>query len=166
MRKACIAVTISTAGRLTRGGIGVCTSALVAWQPEHELAPDGASAATALAGPARDTSKGNPAIGYRNTVPACTRRGAPPDPSGGLQILVHQRQRAYALAGCCEDRVKHRRGRDGDRRLADAAPEIAGRHDDDLDLRHLVDPHHVVAVEIGLLDRAAIDRAFAIQHRG
>src|SRR5205085_12125487 len=36
----------------------------------------------------------------------------------------------------------------------------------DLDLRHLVDAHHVVAVEIGLLDRAAIDRAFAVERRG
>jgi hypothetical protein len=71
-------VTISTVGRLTRRGIGVCTSALVAWQPEHELAPGGASAATALAGPARDTSKGNPAISGTGTrfppVPAAERR--------------------------------------------------------------------------------------------
>jgi hypothetical protein len=39
-------------------------------------------------------------------------------------------------------------------------------HDDDLDLGHLVDAHHVVAVEIGLLDRAAIDRDFAVQRCG
>ena len=45
---------------------------------------------------------------------------------------------ADALAGRGEDRVQHRRRRDRDRRLADAAPEAAGRHDDGLDLRHLV----------------------------
>jgi len=56
---------------------------------------------------------------------AFTRRGAPPDPSGGLQILVHQRQRADAFASCCEDRVEHRRGRDGDRRLAGTVASLA-----------------------------------------
>src|SRR5438132_12331019 len=164
-RKACIAVTISTAGRPARRGTGVCTAALAAWHPEQELAPGGASAAAALAGPASDTSKANPAIACRNTVPAFTRRGAPPDPSGGLQIVIHQRQRSTPLAGRREDRVEHRRGGDADRRLADATPEIARGHDDDLDLGHLVYAHHVVAVEIGLLDRAAIDRAFAVQGR-
>src|SRR5215469_13216478 len=83
-----------------------------------------------------------------------------------FEVLILQRQRADALTGRREDRVKHRRGCDRDRRLPDATPEIAGRHDDDLDLWHLVDPHHVVAIEIGLLNRATIDRAFAIQRRG
>src|SRR5258707_15116896 len=77
------------------------------------------------------------------------------------QIVVHQRHVADALAGRGEDRVEDRRGGDRNRRLTDTAPEIAGRHDDGLDLRHLVDPHHVVAVEIGLLDCAVRDSALA-----
>ena len=45
MRKPCIAATISAAGRPIRRGTGVCTEAPVEWQPLHELAPGGRSAA-------------------------------------------------------------------------------------------------------------------------
>jgi hypothetical protein len=38
-------------------GTGVCTAALGAWHPDQELAPGGASAAAALAGPARATRR-------------------------------------------------------------------------------------------------------------
>jgi hypothetical protein len=62
-------VTISAAGRPTRRGTGVCIAALGGWHPEQELAPGGASAAAALAGPARATSKADLAIACRNTVP-------------------------------------------------------------------------------------------------
>jgi hypothetical protein len=47
--------------------------------------------------------------------------------------------------------------RDG--RLADSAPEPARRHDDRFDLGHFGDPHHVVAVEILLLDATVLHRA-------
>jgi hypothetical protein len=78
-RNACIAVTISTAERPARRGTGVCTAAFAAWHPEQELAPGGASAAAALAGPARDMSKANTVIACRNTVkplPAAESRQA------------------------------------------------------------------------------------------
>src|SRR6202030_465972 len=137
---------------------GVCTEALAGWHPEHELAPGGASAAVPTTGKLSHSSNANP--GIEPTWPPQARRLSTAPASARPQILVHQRQRAHPLAGGGEDRVQHRRRRDRDRRLADAAPEIAGRHDDDLDLGHLVDAHHVVAIEIGLLDRAATDRAF------
>src|SRR5688572_28966463 len=48
-----------------------------------------------------------------------------------LQAVVLQRQRAVALAGGLGDRVQHRRRRDADGRLADAAPGVAAALDDD-----------------------------------
>src|SRR5262249_24318364 len=75
-------------------------------------------------------------------------------------------QRADALTGGREDSLEPRRRRDRNSRPPDAAPEIAARHDDDLDFGHLIDPHHVVAVKIGLLDCTAIDRAFAVERCG
>ena len=81
-RKACIAATISAAGRPTRRGTGVCTAALAAWQPEQELAPGGASAAAATA-PRPDTKR--PATRARpilrsicagTRIPALNRRRA------------------------------------------------------------------------------------------
>jgi hypothetical protein len=67
----------------------------------------------------------------------------------GPDAFVHQRDRAQPLAGRGKDCVEHRRGRDGHGRLSDAAPEAAGRHDDDLDRRHLTDTQGIVGVEIG-----------------
>ena len=46
-RNAFIAAVISVAGRPAKRGAGVSTEAVAAWQPEQELAPDGASAAEA-----------------------------------------------------------------------------------------------------------------------
>ncbi len=69
-RKACISVTISAERRPTRRTTGVGTAALAEWQPEQELAPGGASDATALADPARETNRANPRIVCRNTVSA------------------------------------------------------------------------------------------------
>src|SRR4051794_32449667 len=79
-------------------------------------------------------------------TPAVPNRRSSLDLSGPLQIVVHQRHRADALAGGGEDRVEHGGGRNRNRRLADAAPEIAGRHDDGLYPGHLVDAHDVVGV--------------------
>src|SRR5260370_19269930 len=71
-RKACISVTIAGGGRPTRRATGVGSAALAEWQPEQELAPGGASGATALAGPVRETNTANPMIVRRNTVSAFT----------------------------------------------------------------------------------------------
>src|SRR5437867_13371129 len=83
-----------------------------------------------------------------------------------LDAVVLQRERTNTLAGSCEIRVQHRRWCHTDRRLAHAAPEPAGRHDDRLDLRHLRDPHRIVAVEVRLLDAAVLDRALLHEYRG
>ncbi len=68
VRKACIVVMISAAGRPARRGTGVCTSALAAWQPEHDLAPGGASTAAALTVPPNDASNTKPRIACRSTA--------------------------------------------------------------------------------------------------
>src|SRR5437867_4528553 len=83
-----------------------------------------------------------------------------------LDAVVLQRDRAEALAGRGEERVEDRRRGYADRRLADAAPEPAGRHDDRLDLRHLRDLHRVVGVEVRLLHAAVLDRALLKEEPG
>src|SRR5260370_1248654 len=50
-------------------------------------------------------------------------------------------------------------------RLAVSAPEAARRHQRGLDPGHLVNAHDVVAVEVGLLDRAVLDRDLAVERR-
>src|SRR5665647_1257799 len=85
--------------------------------------------------------------------------------SRDAEAVVFKRDGAIALAGRREDRVEHGWRRHADGRLADAAPEPAGRHDDALYLWHFGDPHRVVAVEISLLDVAVLDRAFAVEQR-
>src|SRR5215204_1271585 len=82
---------------------------------------------------------------------------------GPAEVVVLERQVADALAGRGEDRVEHGRRRDRDRRLADAAPEAAGGNRVGLDLRHLVDAHDVVSVEVLLLDAAVLDGALAVE---
>src|SRR5207248_39854 len=52
-------------------------------------------------------------------------------------VVVSERHRAHALTRRGKVRVEHRRRGDADRRLADAAPETARRHDDRFHLRHL-----------------------------
>src|SRR5260221_7478873 len=77
-----------------------------------------------------------------------------------FNAVVLQRHRADALAGRPVERVQHRRRRDADRRLADAAPDrAAGRQEDGFHFRHLRDAHRVVLVEIRLLDAAVLHRA-------
>src|SRR5262249_57815590 len=60
-RNAFIAAVISVAGRPPRRGTGVATDALAAWQPEQELAPGGASAATATLPIIAETKNATPA---------------------------------------------------------------------------------------------------------
>src|SRR5262245_9463807 len=86
--------------------------------------------------------------------------------SGHLDIVVLERERADALPGRLEEGIEHGRRGDADRRLADATPEAARWHHDRLDLRHPGDTHHVVAVEVLLLDVAVLDRALAQEQSG
>src|SRR5262245_4934857 len=81
-------------------------------------------------------------------------------------VVALERDRTDALARRGKVRVEHGRCGDADRRLADAAPETARRHEDRFDLRHLGDAHHVVAVEVLLLDASVLDRAAALEQRG
>src|SRR6266566_6632986 len=81
-------------------------------------------------------------------------------------VVGLQRDRVDALAGRGKVRVEHGRRGYEDRRLADAAPETAGWHEDRFDLRHLGDAHRVVIIEVGLLDAAVLDGAFLIEQRG
>src|SRR5262249_35063925 len=60
----------------------------------------------------------------------------PRPPSRELDVVSLERERADALAGRREEGIEHGRRGDEDRRLTDAAPEAAGRHDDDFDLWH------------------------------
>src|SRR6266511_4648729 len=80
-------------------------------------------------------------------------------------VVGLQRDRADALAGRGKVRVEHGRRGYEDRRLADAAPETAGWHEDRFDLRHLGDAHHIVAVEVLLLDAPVLDRTLAREER-
>src|SRR5438876_9691168 len=83
-----------------------------------------------------------------------------------LNAEVLQRHRADALAGRSVERVQHRRCRDADRRLADAAPDRAsGRHQDGFHFRHLRDAHRVVLVEVRLLDAAVLHRTLLEKER-
>src|SRR6195256_6293901 len=83
-----------------------------------------------------------------------------------FNAVVLQRHRADALAGRPVERIQHRRRRDADRRLADAAPDrAAGRHQDGFHFRHLRDAHRVVLVEIRLLDAAVLHRALLEKER-
>ena len=56
-RKACIAATISAGSRPRSGGTFASADALGGWQPEHEIAPGGGSAAAAAV--AIPTTSGN-----------------------------------------------------------------------------------------------------------
>ena len=80
-----------------------------------------------------------------------------------FDVMILQRKRADSLARRTEERVENRRPCDADRRLADATPEAATRHDDRFDLRHLGDAHRVVRIEILLLDASVLDRTLLIE---
>src|SRR5215213_3125061 len=169
-RNSCIACTISGAGRPSMATTGEPSRA-GAWQPEHAAAPGGTGACAdadadrptrIAASEARRAIMRGPERGGRA---ATVRRRAPSGRSRPAEVVVLERQVADALAGRGEDRVEHGRRRDRDRRLADAAPEAAGRDRLRLDRRHLVDAHYVVGVEVLLLDPAALDGALAVERR-
>src|ERR1039457_2441982 len=82
-----------------------------------------------------------------------------PDVSHQDKTVVPEREGSIPLAGGRRDGVKHRWRCNTDRRLAHTAPEPARRHDDGLDLRHLLDAHHIVGVKILLLDPTILDGA-------
>src|SRR5215212_11182030 len=81
-------------------------------------------------------------------------------------VLIPKRHRADAFSCCGEIGVENGRCSHADRWLPDAAPETAARHHDRFDLRHLVDPHRIVGVEIGLLDPAILHGAAAVEQAG
>src|SRR5690242_21165749 len=107
-RKARISSAIRAAGRPASRGTGVSTAALAAWQPEQELAPGGAATPGASAATAQEAAITIqlPNAAARESIGKLLFASRP------LQIVVHQRHRTDALAGCGEDRVEHGRGRD------------------------------------------------------
>src|SRR5262249_1352232 len=153
LRKACMAATIVPTSCPASRGTGVSTFTPAGWHPEHDTAPGGASAACAGSTPAQLSTA-------ERTAAAPT--AAPGARSAKGQTVVLEGEAAIALAGRRRDGVEHGGRGDADGRLTDAAPHAAvGRHHDRLNLRHLADAHHVVAVEVGLNDGAVLDCAFA-----
>src|SRR5262249_19735306 len=78
------------------------------------------------------------------------------------QIVILQRQRAYALAGGGKDGVAKSRRQGRYRRPADAAPKAAARHDDGFNLRRIRQPQHFVRIEICLFGAAVLDCDLAV----
>src|SRR6266853_434038 len=79
---------------------------------------------------------------------------------------MHQGERPKALAGRSEDGVEHSGRGHEDRGLTHTAPESTRRHDDRLDLRHLVDAHRGVAVEVRLFDATVLNGALLVEQSG
>src|SRR5262249_39187102 len=105
-------------------------------------------------------------IGKRCCFATAAAVPRPRPPSREVDVVSLERERADALAGRREEGIEHGRRGDEDRRFTDAAPEAAGRHDDDFDLWHFTQPHHVIAVEVPLLDGPVLDRAGAEEQSG
>src|SRR5262249_56481510 len=82
------------------------------------------------------------------------------------EVLVPDWQGADAFAGGGEDRVAQRWRKRRDRRFARAAPEIAARRQQGLDLGRVGNTQHFITVEVRLLDAAVLDGDFADQRRG
>src|SRR5947207_9770617 len=83
--------------------------------------------------------------------------------SGKGYALIPQWHRPDTLSGRREVSVENGRSSHADRRLADASPEATARHQDRFHLRHLVDPHRIVGVEIRLLNAAILHGASAVE---
>src|SRR4029077_1155183 len=88
--------------------------------------------------------------------------------AGGLcrciEIGIHNRQRANALAGCGEDRICHRGGDWRNGRLARPAPDIStARHQMDVDPRRICKAHHAISVEIALHRGAILDGDLSVE---
>src|SRR5205823_6921146 len=141
-------------------------------QPEHELAPGGASAANAALAPTRMPNTATETrVAFMLLIPEwwggeCRRpRYVARSISRHVDVVVLQRERADALSGRREVGVHHGRRRHADGRLADAAPESAGRHDDRFHLRHFGDAHRVVRVEVLLDHVSVLDGDLLIEQR-
>src|SRR5262245_51252412 len=103
-RNSAIAATISVASRPLRRGTGTPESRVAGWQPLHDDAPGGASAAKAV------VTARTMAAPSRLTLRMITSPGRPAGPRYSLslrtsQIVIAQRQRADALAGRGENRI-------------------------------------------------------------
>src|SRR5262245_7325701 len=110
-----IAVVMSPALRPTMRGITESAILVEAWQPVHELAPGGASAASA--GPATAQAMASTAA-VRDALRAF------------LELVMHKGKVTHALAGRLGDGVQHRGTCNRDGRLAYATPEAARWHQD------------------------------------
>src|SRR5882724_6258320 len=82
------------------------------------------------------------------------------------QVFAADGQASEALAGGGEDGVARRRSDDRQARFTDAGGVFRALRDVHFDLRSLVDARHLVVVEIGLLDAAAIDGDGVVQRGG
>jgi hypothetical protein len=98
--------------------------------------------------PDTDRGKPSPRFGVEDKTQGHGQSGAGVSPSVSgttrsrlAQVHPRQRNAANSLACGGEDGVEHRRRGHRDGGLADAAPEAARGHDDDLDLGHLLDQH-------------------------
>ena len=80
--------------------------------------------------------------------------------------MFSERKGSMALPcrGC--NGIENGRCRNADRWLANAAPKSTRGHQDRFDLWHLIDAHHVVAVEILLLYLSVLDGDAAEKHAG
>src|SRR5882724_1519126 len=92
--------------------------------------------------------------------------GPPARESRALELVEADRQAADALAREREDGVAHR-GRGGRHPgLTEAARGLARVEDVHLDLGRLVDPQHLVVVEVGLLHAPAVEGDLTVKGRG
>src|SRR6059058_659749 len=81
----------------------------------------------------------------------------------GLQQLHVDRQRTYAPAGRCVDRVADR-GRGGRYAgLADTRRRSVAVHQVDAGIRRDVDPRHLIRIEIALFDPALLRADIAVK---
>src|SRR5579859_1442803 len=85
---------------------------------------------------------------------------------GSGQVGGFYGEAAEAFVGGGEDGVADGGGHYGEAGLADAGGVFLAGDEVDLDFGHLVDAGHVVIVEIGLLDAAAVDGDGVFHHGG
>jgi hypothetical protein len=86
--------------------------------------------------------------------------------SGHLQTVIFQWEAAVTVPSRGSDGVEDRGRRDRNGRFTNAAPEAARGHYDRLHLWHLSNTHHVIGVEVLLLDPPRLDGALAHEQRG
>ena len=131
--------------------------------------PGGASAAPAAKLWRDPQPRAAPRRDMRVLVMSDLRRMAAAHRPLGLrvsQIMVLQRQRADALAGCREDRITQRRRDDRNRGLADPAPGRRRWARSRSRSSASGQPQHRIVVEIRLLDAAVLDGDLAVEGGG